>query len=215
MLNKKRIIRETIRIERYLLEDKRCSFKLLSKEEIDCLKVLNKQDLDFFYESDPAADSLEEIKLAYPGYKAILFYRIAHILYKKNRRLEARVISEFAHSFTGIDINPGAQIDSPFFIDHGTGVVIGETSIIGKNVRIYQGVTLGALSPALGQTIKGEKRHPTIKDNVTIYSNSTLLGDITIGENVTIGGGVYIREDIPANTVVRSAKPILQIDPKK
>lgn len=215
MLNKRKLIKEAVKISEYLLEDKKCSFKLLSKDEVDCLKELNKQDLDFFYESDPAADSLEEIKLAYPGYKAIVFYRIAHILYKNNKRLEARVISEFAHSVTGIDINPGAEIASPFFIDHGTGVVIGETSVIGKRVRIYQGVTLGALSPALGQSIKGEKRHPTIKDNVTIYASATLLGDITIGENVTIGGGVYIRENIPANTKVTSPKPILQINPKE
>ena len=214
MLSKARIIKETRKIEDYLIYNKGCHFKLLKKEEIDCLKQLRDVDLNFFYESDPACDSLEEIKLTYPGFKAIIYYRIAHILYKKGQRLEARIITELAHSETGIDIHPGAQIGSPFFIDHGTGIVIGETSIVGRFVRIYQGVTLGAISPKLGQKIKGEKRHPTILDNVTIYAGATLLGNITIGNNVIIGGGVFLLEDIPDNTRVTMPKPILNIKTK-
>ena len=211
MMNQQFIIDEAKKIMRYLTLGEDVSFTLLSKEELDCLESVNKKDLEFFYECDPAADSLEEIKLTYPGYKAILLHRIAHILYKKNQKLEARIVSEYAHSRTGIDIHPACQIDSPFFIDHGTGIVIGETSIIGKYVRLYQGVTLGALSPKQGQKIKGVKRHPNIKDNVTIYAGATLLGDITIGENTVIGGGVFITEDIPANSRVTLPKPILNI----
>ena len=205
------IINEAKKIVSYLIYNKDEKFSLLDKCELECLNGCIKKDLEFFYESDPAADSLEEIKLTYPGYKAILLYRIAHLLYKKNQKIEARIVSEFAHSKTGIDIHPGAEIGTPFFIDHGTGIVIGETSIIGKKVRIYQGVTLGALSPKQGQKIKGVKRHPTIKDNVTIYAGATLLGDITIGENSTIGGGVFITEDVPANSRVTLPKPILNI----
>ena len=210
-MNQQYIIDEAKKIMRYLTLDEDVSFSLLTKEELECLKSINKEDLKFFYECDPAADSLEEIKLTYPGYKALLLHRIAHILYKKNQKLEARIISEYAHSRTGIDIHPACQIGSPFFIDHGTGIVIGETTIIGNNVRLYQGVTLGALSPKQGQKIKGIKRHPTIKDNVVIYAGATLLGDITIGENVVIGGGVYIDEDIPSNTRVTLPKPVLNI----
>lgn len=211
MINNRRVIKDACKIEKYLITNKGCHFKLLKKEELECLQEVNKLDLDFFFECDPAANGLEEIKLTYPGYKAILFHRIAHILYKKGQKIEARIISEYAHSITGIDINPGASIGSPFFIDHGTGVVIGETSVIGNRVRLYQGVTLGALSPKQGQKIKNVKRHPTIKDDVIIYANTTILGDITIGENTVIGGGVYISEDIPSNSKVSLPKPILNI----
>ena len=210
-MNQQYIIDEAKKIMRYLTLNEDVSFSLLSKEELDCLSCMNNEDLKFFYECDPAADSIEEIKLTYPGYKALILHRIAHILYKKGQKLEARIISEYAHSRTGIDIHPACQIGSPFFIDHGTGIVIGETTIIGNNVRLYQGVTLGALSPKQGQKIKGVKRHPTIKDNVVIYAGATLLGDITIGENVVIGGGVYIDEDIPSNTRVTLPKPVLNI----
>ena len=211
MINQQYIIDEAKKIVRYLTTKEDVSFSLLSKEELECLESKNKKDLEFFYECDPAADSLEEIKLTYPGFKALLLYRIAHLLYKKNQKLEARIISEYAHSRTGIDIHPACEIGSPFFIDHGTGIVIGETTIIGNNVRLYQSVTLGALSPKQGQRIKGIKRHPTIKDNVVIYAGATLLGDITIGENTVIGGGVFITEDIPANSRVTLPKPILNI----
>lgn len=215
MVNKKEIIEDAIKIHDYLIYNEGCCFKLLEKEELTCLVAKNKKDLDFFFESDPAADSLDEIKLTYPGYQAIIYYRIAHILFKKGKKIEARIVSEYAHSITGIDIHPGADIKSPFFIDHGTGVVIGETSIIGHRVRIYQGVTLGALSPDKGQNIKGLKRHPTIGDNVTIYAGATILGDITIGNNVTIGGGVFLLESVEDNYKVVNPKPILNIVKKK
>lgn len=211
MINQAQIIDEAKRIVNYLATGEDETFSLLKKEELECLKCINQRDLEFFFECDPAADSLDEIRLAYPGFKAILLYRIAHILYLKGEKLKARIISEYGHSRTGIDIHPGSTIGSPFFIDHGTGTVIGETCIIGKNVRLYQGVTLGALSPKQGQKIKGIKRHPTILDNVVIYAGATLLGDITIGENVVIGGGVFITEDIPANTKVLLPKPVLNI----
>lgn len=212
MINRRRVLKDALKIENYLATGKGCHFKLLRKEELECLVKVNEEDARFFYECDPAANSIEEIKLTYPGFKAILYYRIAHILYKKTQKIEARIVSELAHSITGIDINPGAEIGYPFFIDHGTGIVIGETTVIGKYVRLYQGVTLGALSPKQGQSIKGVKRHPSIKDNVVIYANATLLGDITVGENSVIGGGVFITEDIPANSKVTSAKPILKIE---
>lgn len=211
MINQAQIIDEAKRIVNYLATGEDETFSLLKKEELECLKCINQRDLEFFFECDPAADSFDEIRLTYPGFKAILLYRIAHILYLKGQKLEARIISEYGHSRTGIDIHPGSTIGSPFFIDHGTGTVIGETCIIGKNVRLYQGVTLGALSPKQGQKIKGIKRHPTIKDNVVIYAGATLLGDITIGENVVIGGGVFITEDIPSNTKVLLPKPVLNI----
>lgn len=211
MINQAQIIDEAKRIVNYLATGEDETFSLLKKEELECLKCINQRDLEFFFECDPAADSLDEIRLTYPGFKAILLYRIAHILYLKGEKLKARIISEYGHSRTGIDIHPGSTIGSPFFIDHGTGTVIGETCIIGKNVRLYQGVTLGALSPKQGQKIKGIKRHPTILDNVVIYAGATLLGDITIGENVVIGGGVFITEDIPSNTKVLLPKPVLNI----
>ena len=211
MINQAQIIDEAKRIVNYLATGEDETFSLLKKEELECLKCINQRDLEFFFECDPAADSYDEIRLTYPGFKAILLYRIAHILYLKGEKLKARIISEYGHSRTGIDIHPGSTIGSPFFIDHGTGTVIGETCIIGKNVRLYQGVTLGALSPKQGQKIKGIKRHPTILDNVVIYAGATLLGDITIGENVVIGGGVFITEDIPSNTKVLLPKPVLNI----
>lgn len=176
-----------------------------AKEFVDSLeeikKILN-TDLQALYDGDPAADSKEVIVIAYPGYTAIATYRIAHKVYELGFSTIARIMSEHAHSRTGIDIHPGATIDEYFFIDHGTGVVIGQTAIIGKHVKIYQGVTLGALSTRGGQALKGSKRHPTIKDNVTIYSNVSILGDVTIGKNSTIGGNVFITTDIPEDTKV-------------
>lgn len=167
------------------------------------------EDLKFFMESDPAVDSEEEIVFAYPGFKAIVYYRIAHVLHELGYKLYARIVSEEAHSKTGIDIHPGATIGVPFFIDHGTGIVIGETTIIGKSVVLYQGVTLGAVSVHNAQSIKGVKRHPTIGNKVTIYANATILGDIKIGDHVIVGSNTYIREDIPANTTVKNPKPEL------
>ena len=160
-------------------------------------------DLKAFYEGDPAAGCFEEIILAYPGLMAITIYRIAHELYLERVPVLPRLMTEYAHSKTGIDIHPGASIDKSFFIDHGTGIVIGETSVIGKNVKIYQGVTIGALSTRGGQKLAGKKRHPTICDNVTIYAGASILGgDTVIGENTIIGGNAFITRSIDANTRV-------------
>ena len=160
-------------------------------------------DLLATYDGDPAAGSNEEIILAYPGLFTITVYRIAHELYLEKVPVLPRLMTEYAHSLTGIDIHPGATIDKYFFIDHGTGIVIGETSIIGKNVKIYQGVTIGALSTRGGQKLSGIKRHPTICDNVTIYANASILGgDTVIGENAVIGGNAFITCSIAPDTRV-------------
>lgn len=160
-------------------------------------------DLLAAYDGDPAAGCLEEIILAYPGLMAVTVYRLAHELYLLQIPVLPRLMTEYAHSRTGIDIHPGATIDKYFFIDHGTGIVIGETAVIGKNVKIYQGVTLGALSTRGGQRLAGKKRHPTICDNVTIYAGASILGgDTVIGENAVIGGNTFITRSVGANTIV-------------
>lgn len=175
-----------------------------------------KQDLTFFMECDPAADSEEEVVLAYPGYKAIRYYRIAHELYNLGERMYARIISENAHVNTGVDIHPGAKIGCPLFIDHGTGIVIGETTIIGERVRMYQSVTLGALSLAKGSKIKGVKRHPTIGDDVTLYAGVSILGgDVVIGNRVTVGSNVFLTESIPDDMRVINNKPELVLQKRK
>ncbi|MBS4932651.1 MAG: serine acetyltransferase, partial [Clostridiales bacterium] len=153
----------------------------------------------------------------YPGLFAIYVYRMAHILYEEKVPFIPRIMSEYAHGRTGIDINPGAQIGEYFFIDHGTGIVIGETTIIGNHVKLYQGVTLGALSTRKGQELSGTKRHPTIGNHVTIYANSTVLGSTTvIGDQVIIGGNTFITESISANTKVsaKSLELVIQEDRK-
>ena len=173
-------------------------------------------DLQAGFDGDPAAKSKEEIIFSYPGLFAIYVYRLAHVLYKEEIPFIPRVMSEYAHGRTGIDINPGATIGEYFFIDHGTGVVVGETTEIGNNVKLYQGVTLGALSTRKGQQLANVKRHPTIRDNVTIYSNSTVLGGETVvGENTIIGGNTFITESIPANTKVSAKSPELVIKKPK
>jgi serine O-acetyltransferase len=160
-----------------------------------------KQDLDVVLEFDPAAKSKNEVLLAYPGFFAIATYRIAHYLWHKKIYVLSRIIAEYTHSKTGIDIHPGATIGSGFFIDHGTGIVIGETTIIGDNVKIYQGVTLGALSVSRDKMNK--KRHPTIEDNVVIYANATILGGNTIiGKEAVIGGNVWITDSVPPQSLV-------------
>ena len=161
------------------------------------------------YNGDPAAKSFGEVIFCYPSIRAISNYRIAHALLKLGVPLIPRIISEMAHSETGIDIHPGATIGSYFVIDHGTGVVIGETTIIGNNVKMYQGVTLGAKSFPLdenGNPIKGIKRHPNIESNVILYSNTTILGDITVGEGAVIGGNLWIDYDIPAGSKLSQSK---------
>ena len=171
---------------------------------IDNLKTILEKDAKFFYESDPSCLSVEEVILIYPGFLSILYYRIANIFYYLDYKLISRVISELAHSKTGIDIHPGAKIGYPFFIDHGTGVVIGETSIIGDYVKMYHGVTLGALSLSKGRELVNKKRHPTIKNHVTIYSSTSILGgDTIIGENVIIGNNLSIVSSIEDNLIVQ------------
>lgn len=158
-------------------------------------------DATFFMQSDPAVESIEEIIIAYPGFYAITVYRLSNELAKLGVPIIPRVISEYAHNKTGIDIHPGAQIDNPFFIDHGTGVVIGQTTIIGKRVKIYQGVTLGAL--AVRKEGQGTKRHPTIEDDVIIYAGSCILGgETTIGHDSIIGGNVWLTTSVAPLSVV-------------
>lgn len=167
-------------------------------------------DIQAAYNGDPAAYSTDEIIFSYPGVFAVTVYRIAHELWLLNVPMIPRIISEHAHSVTGIDIHPGASIGKYFFIDHGTGIVIGETTEIGDNVKIYQGVTLGALSTRKGQQLKGVKRHPTIGDNVTIYSGTTILGgDTVIGSGATIGGNSFITSSVEAGMKVSAKAPEL------
>lgn len=159
------------------------------------------KDASAICEGDPAAKSVDEVILAYPGFKAIAIYRFAHQLYKLQIPILPRILTEYAHQETGIDIHPGATIGHSFFIDHGTGIVIGETTVIGNNVKIYQGVTLGALS--VDKKLAQTKRHPTIKDNVIIYAQAVILGgDTTIGKNCIIGGNVWLTESVPSDSVV-------------
>lgn len=166
------------------------------------------KDVHATFEGDPAADSFEEIIFSYPGFFAIMVYRIAHVLYESRVPLIPRIMSEYAHGKTGVDINPGAVIGEYFFIDHGTGVVIGETTVIGNHVKIYQGVTLGALSPRKGQSLAGVKRHPTVCDNVTIYSGASILGGETvIGSDAIIGGNSFITESVAQGARVSVKKP--------
>ena len=167
------------------------------------LKKILLEDAEFTYQCDPASEGIDEIILTYPGFFAVFCYRIAHILKSVNVRLLPRMISEFAHTQTGIDIHPGATIGHPFCIDHGTGIVIGETSIVGNYVKMYQGVTLGALSLKEGQNLKNIKRHPTIGNNVTLYADAFVFGgDTIIGDNVIVGNNAIIRESVEANKVV-------------
>ena len=170
------------------------------------------KDVHANFEGDPAAQSKEEIIFSYPGFFAIFVYRIANVLYKMGVPFVPRIMTEYAHGKTGIDINPGATIGEYFFIDHGTGIVIGETTVIGNHVKIYQGVTLGALSPRKGQSLAGVKRHPTVCDNVTIYSGASILGGETvIGEGAIIGGNSFITESVEAGAKVSVKKPELII----
>ena len=155
-------------------------------------------DVQAAFDGDPAAFNKDEIIFSYPGLFAVMVNRIAHELYLLNIPLIPRIMTEYSHSVTGIDIHPGAQIGKFFFIDHGTGIVIGETTVIGDNVKIYQGVTLGALSTRGGQKLKSKKRHPTIEDNVTIYSGASILGGETVvGKNVVVGGNAFITKSVP------------------
>lgn len=175
-------------------------------------------DITAAYEGDPAAQSEREVIVAYPGQYAITVHRLAHELYNLQIPIIPRIMSELAHSRTGIDIHPGAKIGERFFIDHGTGVVIGETTVIGRNVKLYQGVTLGALSfekdPKTGALIKGVKRHPNVEDNVVIYAGATILGgETTIGHDSEIGGNVWLKDSVPPFSRVYNKEPPPVIKP--
>ena len=181
-------------------------------DELPAVRELLATDAEAAYHGDPAARSYAEIILAYPGFFAITVYRLAHVLQRLDVPLIPRILSEHAHAQTGVDIHPGAQIGPHFFIDHGTGVVIGETSVIGAHVKIYQGVTLGALSTRGGQDLRGVRRHPRIEDRVTIYGNATILGgDTVIGHDVTVGGNVFITSSIASQTKVTLRDPNISL----
>ena len=189
-----------------LIVESHC-FKLAEKasiallEEIPEIRRKIQLDTQAALNGDPAARSNEEVILSYPGLEAILVNRISHFLYKNGIPIIPRIMSEHIHGKTGIDIHPGASIGESFFIDHGTGVVIGETCVIGNNVKIYQGVTLGALS--VKKVLQDKKRHPTIQDNVTIYANATILGgDTVIGEGSVIGGNTWVTSSVAPNSVI-------------
>ena len=191
-------------------ENKACQVCKVFFEHLPEIYELLTTDIQAAFEGDPAAESKDIIVFSYPCMLAITVHRVAHVLYELKVPLLPRIMSEYAHSETGIDINPGAKIGRYFFIDHGTGVVIGETTIIGEHVKIYQGVTLGALSTRDGQKLRFVKRHPTIEDNVTIYSGSSVLGGETvIGENAVIGSNAFITSSVPKNTRVSIKNPEL------
>jgi serine O-acetyltransferase len=176
------------------------------------IREMLKGDVGAAFDGDPAAKSYEEIVISYPCIIAIATYRVAHELYLKQVPLIPRIMTECAHAKTGIDIHPGAKIGKNFFIDHGTGVVVGETAVIGNNVRFYQGVSLIAKRiPKNAQSIKGAKRHPTVKDDVTIYAETTVLGDVTIGKGAVVGANAWIGESVPPGVTVTTAKPEIVI----
>lgn len=192
----------------YCLDDSRATTSAFLIKLPELREIL-KTDVQALFDGDPSAKSIGEVIYCFPAIKAILNYRVAHELFLLNVPIIPRIITEMAHSETGIDIHPGAQIGKYFSIDHGTGVVVGETTIIGDNVKIYQGVTLGAKSFPLdedGKTVKGTPRHPIIEDNVIIYSNATILGRITIGSNSTVGGNIWVTNDLPPNSKVVQQK---------
>ncbi len=184
-------------------------------EGIPAIRAMLAGDVEAAFDGDPAALNRDEVILAYPGLLAISVQRLAHSLYQLGVPLMPRIMSEWAHAQTGIDIHPGAKIGRNFFIDHGTGVVIGETTDIGSAVKIYQGVTLGAMSfpkDERGRVIREHKRHPTVGDNVTIYANAIILGgDTVIGENSVIGGSVFVTSSVPANSIVTFTPPELRL----
>lgn len=177
--------------------------------KLPTIRVLLDSDIRAAFEGDPAARSADEVLVCYPGITAIIHHRIAHEIYLLGAPLTARIISEIAHSATGIDIHPGAAINAGFFIDHGTGVVIGETTVIGKRVRLYQAVTLGAKRFEKGEDgslVKGNPRHPIVEDDVVIYAGATILGRITIGKGSTIGGNVWLTKSVPPGSCITQAQ---------
>ncbi len=180
-------------------------------KEIPSVRAMVQTDLQAAYDGDPAATAMEEIVFSYPGLFAITVYRLAHVLYTLGVPMIPRIMTEHAHNVTGIDIHPGATVGKYFFIDHGTGIVVGETTVIGDNVKIYQGVTLGALSTRGGQKLRGKRRHPTIEDNVTIYAGASVLGGETvIGRDSVIGSNAFITKSIAPSTTVSIKNQELQ-----
>ena len=185
-------------------------------ETIPQVRALVQTDVQAAYDGDPAATSRDEVIFCYPGLFAITVYRLAHVLYRMGVPMIPRIMTEHAHSITGIDIHPGADIGEYFFIDHGTGIVIGETTIIGTHVKVYQGVTLGGLTTRGGQLLRGQKRHPTIEDNVTIYAGASVLGGETvIGRDSVIGSNAFITKSIPPSTTVSMKNVELQYKERK
>ena len=188
---------------------------LLLIQQLPSIRQCVSLDLEAAYHGDPSASSYGEIVAAYPSIVAVSAYRVAHCFYELEEKIVARIMSRHAHSQTGIDIHPGAVIANHFFIDHGTGVVIGETCILGDSVKLYHGVTLGAFSNRAGRSDVGKKRHPTLENDVTIYPNATVLGgDTVIGEGSVIGGNVWLTESVPPHTRVSIDAPKLQLHQK-
>lgn len=182
---------------------------------IPAVRALMDTDLQAILDGDPAASNKDEIIFSYPGYYTITVHRLAHELFQLGVPMIPRIMSEHAHSKTGIDIHPGATIGAYFMIDHGTGIVVGETCVIGEHVKLYQGVTLGALSTSGGQSLRGVRRHPTVEDYVTIYANAAVLGNTVIGSHSVIGGSVFITSNVPANTRVVMQPQDLEFREKK
>ena len=192
-------------------EEKAQELCLAFFDQIPAVRAMVQTDLQAAYDGDPAATGMDEIIYSYPGLFAITVNRLAHVLYKLGVPMIPRMMTEHAHSVTGIDIHPGATIGKYFFIDHGTGIVVGETTVIGENVKVYQGVTLGALSTRGGQSLRGKRRHPTIEDNVTIYAGASILGgDTVIGHDCVIGSNAFITRSIAAGTTVSIKNQELQ-----
>ncbi len=203
------VLQETLTADE--AEEKAQTLSTAFLRRIPAVRAVLQTDVEAFYEGDPAAYSTDEILYCYPGMYAVTVYRLAHELYALGVPLLPRIMTEYAHSTTGIDINPGATIGKYFFIDHGTGIVIGETTVIGDHVKLYQGVTLGALTTRGGQSLRGIKRHPTIEDNVTIYAGASILGGSTvIGRDSVIGSNVFITHSIPPCTTVSVKSQELQ-----
>jgi serine O-acetyltransferase len=195
-------------IDEHILKNQANNIVRLFASALPRLRRILDIDVQTAFQGDPAAHSVDEVLLCYPGIHAIIYYRLAHTLYKLGVPLLARIVAELAHSSTGIDIHPGAQIGSGFFIDHGTGVVIGETAVIGERVRVYQAVTLGAKSfptDDTGALQKGLARHPIVEDDVVIYAGATVLGRITIGKGSVIGGNVWLTRSVPAGSSITQA----------
>ncbi|KEF42601.1 MAG: serine acetyltransferase [Cyanobium sp. CACIAM 14] len=217
-----RSLRDQIRIELLAREPARTSDRQMLHQEsratrivggfasqLPFIRSLLDTDLQAAFTGDPAAGSIDEVLVCYPGVKAIMYHRFAHALHGLGCPVVARIIAEISHSATGVDIHPGAEIGESFFIDHGSGVVIGGTAVIGSRVRLYQAVTLGAKHfpvDADGQLVKGEPRHPIVEDDVVIYAGATILGRVTIGRGSTIGGNVWLTRSIPAGTTITQAR---------